>query len=254
MKLLIGLPCYGGQIFTRTEQSLEAVERGLRTENIPYAFCTISQESLIPRGRNRIAYEAITGGYTDLFFIDADLTFTWEMFRKVLFSKYRICGGTYPVKQFPITANFNAFSKDRERAGVTGPMNQDNYMKFVRECADADGEVEVAHVPTGFLRIKTDVFKELVEKDPDNKKVEPYVAMCSVTHERVIHRDFFKIGVSGHQYLSEDWFFCEHARYEGIPVALQTQAFCGHIGTHEFNFGQHIIIGQTPLIPKGKQG
>lgn len=259
MKLLIGLPMYDGQLEGGTRESLRFVEAGLRQAEIDFATCNISQESLIPRGRNRIAAEVIRGDYTDLFFIDADLTFSWDSFRTVLFSKYRICGGTYPVKQFPITLNFNAFHKDKDKAGLQGkPMNQDNYFKFVQECADENGEIEVAHVPTGFLRIKTDVFNEIMEKDRDHNRIPAYQAMCSVTLQREVYRDFFQIGVVSApgvvgNYLSEDWFFCEHARHLGIPVALQTKAVCGHIGKHEFNLGQHITIGQTPLIPAGKK-
>lgn len=251
MRVLIATPAYGGQITTTYLRSLLETTEKLRADGIEHHVYTLSNESLIPRGRNNCAKIAIEGEFTDLFFLDADLGWNYEMFKKVLHSKYDICGGTYPVKRLPITMNFNAFTKDRMEAEISGPMNEENYGKFIKACADEDGEIEVAHVPTGFLRIKVSVLNKLLERDPNEYGIDRYSKLGSVCYTKQSMYDFFKIGVRGDEYLSEDWFFCEHARFEGFKIALQTDAICSHLGATEFYPDLKKIQGQDPLLQEG---
>lgn len=245
MKLLICTPCYGGLVTTqyllRMIDTYEALRSDDRVKQI--AIYTLETESLIPRGRNKCARFALMNDYDKLLFIDADMVWTPEDVKLLLDSKKPIIGGTYPLKTFPITLNFNALAeKGAELWNNTRLI--DDYMAFKAKFADAKGEVEVRHIPTGFMLIDTKVFKKLIQDgtapryqtfQPDNNTVEVFY-------------DFFPIGVVEGEYESEDWAFCSLASKAGFPIHLQTKVVTGHIGVHHYQLGQHVLVGQKPLL------
>lgn len=244
MKLLIGTPAYGGQVTVDYLQSLIPTLTHLGNDGIQVGLHMQKSESLISRGRNTCAMAAIKGGYDKLLFIDADIVFTYEKVKMLLNSKKKIVGGTYPLKNHPITLNFNPLQHQRALFGDN--RQQDNYFEWVKEYADPNGEAEVEHIPTGFMLIDMQVFAKLSHIVPWYQTFMPDLKAYDQSF------DFFPVGTREHQYESEDWAFCRIAREAGFGVYLQTKAVCGHVGTHTYGFGQHIVVGQEPLIPKGK--
>lgn len=240
MKLLVATPSYGGVVTCQYLKSLIPCLAHMGELGIEAHIHMLESESLISRGRNTCAMFAINGGYDKLLFIDADMIFTWENLKRLLDSKKKIVGGTYPLKNHPITLNFNPlehqmdlFDQDRQ---------QDNYMQWVSKYADPAGEAEVRHIPTGFMLIDMEVFAKLSHIVPWYQTFQPE------TKEKTHSFEFFPVGVRENEYESEDWAFCRIARENGFPVYLQTQAVCGHVGIMHYGLGQHIIVGQSPLI------
>lgn len=244
MKLFVAIPCYGGMVSAPTMVSLfdaytVSIQKGLVEE-----FClqTLGKESLISRGRNMLAQWSVNRGYSHLLFIDADLTFSPEDFELLLAAgkDCDIVGGTYTWKTFPLVVNFNAhgFSKDR---------SQDGYFKFIKEHARPDGLAEARHIPTGFMLVKTSVFKDLAQRG----FATPYSTYNHENHSADYFYDYFPVRVRDGRYESEDWAFCEIARSAGYKVWLQTKIVCGHMGSHIYQLGQFAAIGQKPLIPDG---
>lgn len=248
MKVLIATPAYGGQVTTSYFQSVLRSADALRAAGIDFHVMTLSQESLIPRGRNICAKQAIVGGYDRLMFIDADLSWEPEDLLRVLRSDKRVVAGTYPVKTFPITLNLNP-TEETAKDFPASDRGQDSYFNFIRKHADENGEVEVFHVPTGFMNIEVKLLVELAESGA----VEKYMAFDAARQQREVYFSFFPSGATDGRYVSEDWAFCEIVRQQGIPVYLQSQSICAHVGTFAYGLGSHIIIGQKPLIPKGEK-
>lgn len=241
MKLLIATPAYGGQVTTGYLVSLLETFALLREAGIDVEVYTIGTESLISRGRNSCAKYAIDGGFDKLLFIDADLIFSFENVKRLLESDKLIVGGTYPLKNFPITLNFNPLVEHRDLFGQA--RQQDNYLAWCAKYAQANGEAEVEHIPTGFMLIDMQVFARL------SHSVQWYENFNADTRTRALYYDFFPVRVVDHQYESEDWAFCSLARAAGFSIWLQTRAVCGHIGTYSYGLGAHIVSGQPPLIP-----
>jgi len=242
---MIATPAFGGQITTGYAISL--ISTLFRLNELGHETHVHMQggESLISRGRNLCATDALTGGFDKLLFIDADMTFTPERVEMLLNSKRDIVGGTYPLKSFPVTINFNPLVEQRD---LFGPhRQQDNYMEWVAKYADENGEAEVMHIPTGFMLIDCKVLAKLTYIVPNYGQFHP--DKKTTAH----YYDFFPVGTRFGEYESEDWAFCRVARENGFGVYLQTRAVNGHIGTHEYNLGQHVIIGQQPLIKPGDQ-
>lgn len=199
-------------------------------------------ESLINRARNTDATYALTHGYDKVLFIDADMVFSYDKMKLLLESDKQIIGGTYPLKAHPITLNFNPLIEHRDLFGTDRQMS--NYKEWIDKYADENGEAEVMHVPTGFLLIDTKVLAKLTYA------TDWYANFNPELKTQTTYYDFFPTTVVDHQLRSEDWGFCELAREDGFKVFLQTRAICGHVGTMTYGIGQHIVIGQEPLISK----
>lgn len=247
MRLLIATPAYGGLVTTVYLTSVintytHLIKTGL-VEDVN--VFTLGNESLISRGRNKCARHALTEGYDKLLFIDADMAWQPEDVELLLRSDKPIIGGTYPFKCFPITINFNPLPEGNDTFGQY--RYQDNYFNFIKKHAAPNGEVEVKHLPTGFMLIDTKVLVDLAQSG----KVERYETFQPDTQETNVFYDFFPVRVKNGRYESEDWAFCSIAKEAGYPIYLQTKVVCGHYGNHLYHLGQHGAIGQKPLIPDG---
>lgn len=240
MRLLISSPCAYGLATVHFVQCLVPciVQLGLDGHDVHLKMQ--GSESLINRGRNTDATYALKEGFDKILFIDADMIFTYENVNKLLNSDKKIVGGTYPVKQFPITLNFNPLDEQAKDCG----KYQDGYIAWANKYADKNGEVEVRHVPTGFLLIDTSVLADLTFKVPWYRDYHP------ATKEIDTNYEFFPTCVVDNELLSEDWGFCETARKNGHKIYLQTEAINAHVGTYTYGLGSHIIQGQPPLIKR----
>ncbi len=75
-KVLVGTPCYGGMCFVGYVASLIQAKEYLKTKDIQLETCFLTNESLIPRGRNTIVAKFMTDPtFTHLLFVDGDITF-----------------------------------------------------------------------------------------------------------------------------------------------------------------------------------
>lgn len=251
-KLLICTPASGGLITTQYFQSFcEMIFRFYADENrpnislVPY---TLSKESLIPRGRNRCAMKAVLEGYDKLLFIDADMGWTYEDFCRLMRSDKEIVGGTYPGRHFPIGLMFNPLEEHSLDIGNDRIRKVEGFAEYARKYASPEGEVEVTHIPTGFMLIDRTALAKLSHVRPQ------YAEWDSITGKSEVFIDYFPSGVvpGTTDYESEDWGFCRIAREAGIKVYLNVHCVNTHTGSHEYAFGQHVAHGQRPLIVMGK--
>ena len=76
MSVLIALPCYGGLVSDKTAKGLFNLGKDLRSNNIDHGLITLANESLITKGRSRIANFFMNNTqYEYVMFIDADVGF-----------------------------------------------------------------------------------------------------------------------------------------------------------------------------------
>lgn len=234
MKVLIGSPAYGGMVMTDYLVSMANTIRGFIRDNVDYTLYTLTNESLINRGRNTIANAALEGGFDKLVFIDADMGWTYSDMCLLLNSPKVIVGGTYPLKALPIALNFNPLPEHFDIFEEEGPSGK-TYKKTLEKMAlykekycDINGEVQVMHVPTGFLSINVSVLQQLKDKVASYDQRD--FATGKVTH---IY-EFFPIRVKNNVLESEDWAFCSIARENGIPIFMNANIVTTHQGTYTF--------------------
>lgn len=236
MRLLISTPCSGGMLYEQYVSSLmQAANRALEEGLLEYWEVAFQgKESYIPRARNRAATMMLEQGFTKLLTIDADISFTYEDFKKIITHDLPVVGGCYPLKTFPIVMNFNALDgQGTELFKSHRGFDYDAWQKFVHKYADPHtGLAEVRHLPTGFLCVRGDVFGKLSET------VETYFSFQPDSGEHKGFFNFYWSGVKNKSLLTEDWGFSELAREAGFPVYLDTRVTLGHTGNWTFRLGQ----------------
>lgn len=206
------------------------------------------KESLIHRARNRAAMYAVMNGFDKLLTIDADISWTYEDFRRIVTSPEPLIGGTYPMKAFPIVLNFNPLpGKGDELISSHRGIDYDKFQVFKRTHADKEGLAEVMHLPTGFLCAHRSVFEKLGETSLI------YEDLDGTTGKRERFMHFYESGVHEGQLESEDWSFCRRAREAGFRVIFDTRVIVKHTGNHDYDLGQ--FFGQTDRSgEEGKNG
>ena len=209
VNILFGLPAYGGMMTEACFTSFMRWASVAQQFGIVWNTFTLSNESLITRGRNSITkFFDDEKQYTHLMFIDADIGWQPGHLIRLLQHKKPLVGGCYPLKTLPLEA-------------VANPV-KDGFMD--------DDLAEVSRTGTGFLLIE----RQVVEKLKDHPKVIEFTSDQTINNGLRLHT-WFDTEVRDDTYLSEDWFFCENWRELGGQVFLDRRFILNHMGT--INFG-----------------
>lgn len=273
LRILIGTPCGGGQatvqymlslldtyqnvtklnhlIFMRDNlrqakaQGQELSEAQLKTlaelesQNLPaleIGLYTLANESLLSRGRNHIAAEAIRGGWDKLMFIDADAKWTFTQFLQVVGQPHDFVAGACPLKVLPISLNYLPFQADehyyRDRI-----RSIDSLLKM-RE-GHGKSLIPIAYVGTAFMCLSRKVLLAMAEAS------EEYMYPNPKTGHLHTHWNIFATKPMHKKFMSEDWSACELARSLGFEVLLNTDVVISHVGNWVYSPEQAEITHKT---------
>lgn len=188
-RVVIGIPSLGG-IQTETVASLfqAAPVMDFDAQLIFHTSCYIHD------ARNKIAQEAIDKGASHLMFIDSDIKFPPDGVNRLLKQDKDIIGGLYYRRQPPHMPTINQLENDKIVIPHTFPT---------------DKTFEAFAVATGFMLIKTEVFK----------KVSP---------------PWFFFGNYKGMKMGEDVYFCWKAKQKGYKVFVDPTIALGHVGGYVF--------------------
>lgn len=215
--------------------NLHGLQLTLGKHCIYIGLYTLANESLLARGRNHIAAQALYGGWDKLFFIDADEGWSWDDFKALALSPHPLIAGVVPLKVYPkyphnfeTSLNFLPFLEDEkyfDRALRT--------LSSTIKMAQGHGSnlVKVAFTGTGFLCIDRSVLMKMSETAEAYSYPEPY------TGQNTTHWSFFDGGPIDGEFLSEDWKFAARARELGFDVIIDVNVRVSHCGSHVFRVG-----------------
>lgn len=235
MRVLLATPCYISAVSMNYVTSMFELACHARNFGLD---CTLHMhsESLITRGRNKIVMKFLEDEtFTHLFFIDSDIVFTPQSVCRILLADRDVAAAVYPIKRLnwpegglPARTTLEDFHLDFNDYAFN-PINPglDPVSKYV----DADGFVEVAEAPTGFMCVKRRVFLDMMEKYPDLNYTPDGPPGHPLAH---LHWRFFDCMVdpdSG-RYLSEDYAFCRLWRDIGGKIWVDVDCRLGHLGQH----------------------
>ena len=237
MNVMFATPCYISGVTMNYVASVFSLALDSKHIGLP-CILHLHSESLITRGRNVILIKFLSEeSFTHLFWIDSDIAFKSEDVFRLLLADRDIAAGVYPMKRF----NWPAQGVP---AGTTREQFEDRYTDYpfnpighgssrVSSHADADGFVEVAEAPTGFMVIKRHVLTHMMKKYPELNYVPDGPPNNPRRH---LYWRFFDCMVdpdSG-RYLSEDYAFCRRWRDIGGKVHVDLQCKLMHLGQHLF--------------------
>lgn len=237
MNVLFATPCYISAVMMNYTTSLFTLASRSTAVGLNCALYMRS-ESLITRARNKVVREFLAAeDFTHLFFIDSDVEFQPEAVFRLLLADRDIVAGIYPMKSviWPEQGLPPGMSRqDYEINFTVYPFNPVGHgSRKVREFVDADGFVEVAEAPTGFMCIKRHVFPKLMKAYPHLQYRPDGPAGHPLEH---LHWRFFDCVVDHetNRYLSEDFAFCRLWRDIGGKVYADSESKFGHLGQHLF--------------------
>lgn len=195
--LWVGLPAYGGQVAAETAVALAAAGVALTAAGIGLTIGLQQGCCYLDHTRNMLATAFMRSAATDLLFVDADVGFDPAAIVEIAQATRPYVAGIYPAKcdevRFPVT-----FDADQLHA-------------------DADGLVEAATVPTGFLRLNRAVFEALSAATYRDDNGSEWTA-------------YFNSGVRFGRYRGEDTDFCHRWRGLGGRIFILPELRFTHTG------------------------
>lgn len=223
-KFMIATPFYEVKGYSPYIRSLVRSVEALTIAKIDYEFLELSGDSYVWRARNTIAKHFLESDCTHLVFIDSDEAWDLESFLRLLKADVDVVGSVYPVK--------NAW----EHFGVTIYTNQDGTPLVNPET----GLIRGQKVPTGFMKIRREVFLKLKAHDPENWYWSPHNGINQKIH------NFFGHRLDEHVIYGEDISFCRRCEDAGIELWVEPRATIEHWGVQCWKGNYHEFLCRQP--------
>lgn len=237
LKGLIATPCYGGLINHGTVSGfLGSMFKALHNK-ISLDFRFLTNESLIPRGRNNLVSQFLASECTHLIFVDADIEFAPDSLLRLMIADREVVAGAYPTKSTP-PRYVVGFEKDAK--------------------VDSEKFIEIERAGAGFLCIKRCVFEKMKEAYPElhyTSDIDAQYGFESMPEDRrpseedkqKLRDNLYSFFDTLHhpdtnEYLSEDYTFCHRWKKIGGKIWLDTTCHLSHVGTVNFSVNPENIM------------
>jgi len=256
-KFFIATPCYGGQLNEPYFRSVIKMMTFFNGHQIPLAFGTIANESLVTRARNVLVAYFLASDYTHLMFIDADIEFQTEDILKLYAHKKDVVVGAYPKK---------GVAWDKIRANLSDPANKGKELsdrdmasfgsdyainfKFVdketKTIGVENGLIKLHDAGTGFMMISREAILKMIKAYPELKyNNDVNIANADLKDHFYALFDTM-IDPIDRRYLSEDYTFCRSWQEIGGDVWLDPSISLNHYGHFCFQGNPEAIISFGP--------
>ena len=256
-RFFIATPCYGGQLNEPYFRSVIKMMTFFNGHQIPLAFGTIANESLVTRARNVLVAYFLASDYTHLMFIDADIEFQTEDILKLYAHKKDVVVGAYPKK---------GVAWDKIRANLTDPANKSKELsdrdmasfgsdyainfKFVdketKTIGVENGLIKLHDAGTGFMMISREAILKMIKAYPELKyNNDVNIANADLKDHFYALFDTM-IDPIDRRYLSEDYTFCRRWQEIGGDVWLDPSISLNHYGHFCFQGNPEAIISFGP--------
>jgi hypothetical protein len=251
-RIFIATPCYGGQLTEAYFRSTIRLLTFCNQHQIPIAFGTIANESLVTRARNVLVAYFLQSDFTRLMFIDADIEFQVEDVIKLIAHNKDVAVGAYPKKgvnwqRIRESVRQHDTAYDDKQIASFGSDYAINF-KFInreqKQIAIENGLIRLHDGATGFMMIKREVIDKMIAAYPDLK----YNNDLNTPPELNPHFYAFfdtMIDPKDKRYLSEDYTFSRRWQDIGGEIWLDPSISLNHYGSFNFqgNPSQIIQVG-----------
>ena len=235
--ILIGTPCYGGQVFQGFMESIISLMGYAARNDFDVSLALLGGDSLITRSRNKLVATFLDMPQaTHLLFIDADISFYPEDIHRMLKFNHDVVAGMYPVKNLD-------WAQVKKR--MTPDMPEDKMaeagLHFVglpcpeKEREERDGFVTGVYAGTGFMLIRRSCLERMILAYPQTKYDVAHVyPMPKVRSPHQYALFDCIIEPETNIYLSEDFTFCRRWRDIGGKIWLDPKSRLAHYGSYRF--------------------
>lgn len=252
-KFFIATPCYGGQLNEPYFRSVIKMMTFFNQHQIPLAFGTIANESLVTRARNVLLAYFLNSDYTHLLFIDADIEFQVEDVLKLYAHNKDVVVGAYPKK---------GVAWDRIKSNLADPNNKEKVLtdrdiaafgsdyainfKFINKETKTigveNGLIKLHDAGTGFMMIKRDTILKMIKAYPEFKYNNDVNINNADLKDQFYALFDTMIDPIDRRYLSEDYTFCRRWQEIGGDIWLDPSISLNHYGHFCFQGNPQAII------------
>ena len=236
-KFFIATPCYGGQLMEPYFRSVIKMMTFFNGHQIPLAFGTIANESLVTRARNVLVAYFLNSDYTHLLFIDADIEFKPSDFLSLIAADKPVIAGVYPQKRINwemVHKAARAGEPPEKLAEYSGTLIVQFLERLEAQVVPLTEPFSVKSAGTGFMCIKREVLEALSPHVNKFREID-------TDGDRQVNEFFFIRNDSNETQMSEDVAFCWLCRKHDIPIFIAPWVELGHMGTYTFR-GSPVIV------------
>ncbi|ASK27667.1 hypothetical protein [Neisseria chenwenguii] len=256
---VIMTPSHDGKYFHNYVLSLLNLVHRCASDGLNVQVVMQRGESLITRARNNCVAQFLENKeWTHLVWIDSDIGFSAEAFRRLLLADRDIAAGIYPLKrenwpQEGLPEGTTREDFERRYASYTINAQQTDENGNIALKVDADGFMRVEDAPTGFMAVKRSVFEKMAAAYPELR----YVSDSDYAEDNGFHYRFYDcmIDPESRRYLSEDYAFCRLWQQIGGEVYVDVQSNLTHQGAKIYSgaFAESLQTNLSRAVsaPKG---
>jgi hypothetical protein len=248
-KLFIATPCYGGMLTEAYFRSTIRLLTFCNQHQIPVAFGTIANESLVTRARNVLVAYFLQSDFTRLMFIDADIEFQVEDVIKLIAHNKEVAVGAYPKKgvnwqriRESVRLKDEGYTDQQIASfGSDYAINFKFLNRDTKQIAIENGLIRLHDGATGFMMIKREVIDKMIVHYPELK----YNNDLNTPPELNPHFYAFfdtMIDPKDKRYLSEDYTFSRRWQDMGGEIWLDPSISLNHYGSFNFQGNPQQII------------
>jgi hypothetical protein len=252
-KFFVATPCYGGQLMEPYFRSVIKTMTFFNGHQLPLAFGTIANESLVTRARNVLLAYFLNSDYTHLLFIDADIEFQVEDILKLYAHDKDVVVGAYPKKgvawqrikdnmQLPENGEKTFTDKEIAAFGSDYAINFKFIDKETKSIAVENGLIKLHDAGTGFMMIKREAILKLIKAYPELKYNNDVQINNSQVDQHFYALFDTMIDPVDRRYLSEDYTFCRRWQEIGGDIWLDPSISLNHYGHFCFQGNPSAII------------
>ena len=228
--IVVGTPCFGGLVTNLYMLSVCKLVQASARGDFDLDIALLANDALITRSRSLVVAHFLDHpAATHLLFIDADISFELDQFRRLLDFDKDFVAGLYPVK----TIDWAALP----RRVVGGEKLESAGLTYVGDlCGGADlrrenGFATAKYAGTGFQLIKRPVFERMIAAHPELRFKKTHTLPGQVPQSENCYALFdCLIDPDTGDYLSEDYAFCRRWRALGGEIWLDTTSRLTHSG------------------------
>ena len=232
--VFIATPMYGGMCSGVYAKSLVRTMRYLFEQGIGVDFRDVYNESMVTRARDTLTALFLKSNCDYLLFLDADQSFKPEDIKRMIEEDKDVIGGVIPKKQINWQSVVGALSHGvpAEDAPKYSGLYNVNLLEGSEPPTEYDKSFEVAHIGTGMMLIKREVFEQL--KPIVNKYTSENVGVEGLGPEDEMY-EFWNSRIFDGKWVGEDVGFCYLWRSLGGKVYAAPWVKATHVGMYEFS-------------------
>lgn len=259
-KIFVATPCYGGALTEPYFRSTIKLMTFMNQHQVPLAFGTIANESLVTRARNVLVAYFLNSDYTHLLFIDADIEFQMEDVLKLWYHNKDVVVGAYPKKGL-------AWQRIKDNIeSAEGPLNDEEMAAFgsdyavnfkfinkeTKSVAVENGLIKLHDAGTGFMMISRQAILKMLKAYPELKYNNDVALGGQDLGDNFYALFDTMIDPIDRRYLSEDYTFCRRWQEIGGDIWLDPSISLNHYGHFRFTGNPKAIIqfGQPAAEPE----